>query len=913
MSNEYYLDLWKEAQHDLRKNLAYDRQVKSRGVIKDLNTAKWLVGHLFMGYVRIVNKLDECYDQITHPQKRELIGRLLDCSLGRLLEIKRDIVRLESDDYAYFDNVLMELKLTPDDVQITVPKYFWRDRQKSQEERKILIKTVYEELRVEEFKNNYLKAFPPEKREEEWQKHLIEMENERREREKLEELQRKRMAVAVKDSKQDLSGENDETVQKIVSAVLLIQRHERARQSRRRLIQNKRSSKKKTEDELPEDTANHAATVIQRHWRRHRRRLNEHRRMEKQMALLGMTQASWRDLSFLNKIEEALRKKWAIQERNQEEYENALEVIKDKMKQLYSMSMEEDTTDEIRGWFDWYFKQGGYLPDYPGEKLIVPTDQILGIPKKIPKEFVERLYPGSKNSVFIVPKSRLAMKLTGTEPIGGSALVTAGVWIGPKEYRACQAEMVRMKKGGGGEKKLSKAERAAKRKAEKEAEKKRLAAEEAEGFRIRDGEFYGPLAKAEKDYRDYWLDLDETKNYEQRFIYDLVKDEKCWELSMEIRKVVDEAMRLELEVLKDALQKDQNPKKKRKRKKPKKPKGEKKKKKKDPTEDRTVDDLFTELFKNGIIREYEEAHLKDYIGERSYSAFELRNRLQDAPPCMGDVKDLILQLCILPLGSRRIHQLSPVTRSVCLIGPEHSGKEFLARIVCTETAAVLFDLTPENTAGKYEGAANLRMLLHLVEKLSRLLQPSVILVDGAEKLFYKKVPKDQKKFEPKRLGKMLTKIVKGIKQDDQVLVLGISSFPWLCPKVKLVKTYDKFIFVPQPDYGTYLVIWQKLLTRYHGLPKDFDFSCLARVSTGYSLRTIMDVVEAVLTPKRIVKSKVDPYKPEEFLKELITNKPVAPKILAKINGFYNKTALRKKRLAHLKELREAYEKNRLNR
>jgi hypothetical protein len=57
--------------------------------------------------------------------------------------------------------------------------------------------------------------------------------------------------------------------------------------------------------------------------------------------------------------------------------------------------------------------------------------------------------------------------------------------------------------------------------------------------------------------------------------------------------------------------------------------------------------------------------------------------------------------------------------------------------------------------------------VHLVNKVSRLLQPSVIYIDGAEKPFVKKVPKTDKT-DPKRLKKDLPKIIKGISQDDQV-------------------------------------------------------------------------------------------------------------------------------------------------
>ena len=73
--------------------------------------------------------------------------------------------------------------------------------------------------------------------------------------------------------------------------------------------------------------------------------------------------------------------------------------------------------------------------------------------------------------------------------------------------------------------------------------------------------------------------------------------------------------------------------------------------------------------------------------------------------------------------------------------------------------SVLFDLTPSNIVGKYPGKTGLIMLIHLVVKVSRLLQPSVIYMNNAERPFVKKIPKTDKS-DPKRLKKDLPKVVK---------------------------------------------------------------------------------------------------------------------------------------------------------
>lgn len=92
-------------------------------------------------------------------------------------------------------------------------------------------------------------------------------------------------------------------------------------------------------------------------------------------------------------------------------------------------------------------------------------------------------------------------------------------------------------------------------------------------------------------------------------------------------------------------------------------------------------------------------------------------------------------------GSQNVHEKAPLIKSLLLAGPHGTGKRMLVNIICTETGANLFDLSAENIADKYPGKDGLRMLIHLVFKVGRLLQPSVILINDCEKMFKKKLPK----------------------------------------------------------------------------------------------------------------------------------------------------------------------------
>jgi hypothetical protein len=59
---------------------------------KDKQAAQIHVSELYVKYITVINKLEQCYDQIVHPQKRLVIRKLLDACIGRVLELKSGLV-----------------------------------------------------------------------------------------------------------------------------------------------------------------------------------------------------------------------------------------------------------------------------------------------------------------------------------------------------------------------------------------------------------------------------------------------------------------------------------------------------------------------------------------------------------------------------------------------------------------------------------------------------------------------------------------------------------------------------------------------------------------------------------------------------------------------------------------------------
>ena len=80
---------------------------------QDKLAAFQLLATMYVKYVQSFRKLEECYDQITHAQKRRLLRHLLDACIGRVIELKHEMIQLEFSEYHFFDDVLQDLKLTP--------------------------------------------------------------------------------------------------------------------------------------------------------------------------------------------------------------------------------------------------------------------------------------------------------------------------------------------------------------------------------------------------------------------------------------------------------------------------------------------------------------------------------------------------------------------------------------------------------------------------------------------------------------------------------------------------------------------------------------------------------------------------------------------------------------------------------
>ncbi|XP_030658981.1 dynein regulatory complex protein 11 isoform X6 [Nomascus leucogenys] len=696
----------------------------------------------YIKYVQIFRNLENVYDQIVHPQKRILIRKVLDGVMGRILELKNEMVELELTEFHYFDDILQDLKLAPQQLDIPIPKYFLK--------------------------------------------------------EKLEVIKGR---------------------EKILAQILA-------------------------------DSGIDTSDMV---WRRFHQYKETEKLREEEMIFLGMNPPPLFNEVSATVIQaekvDCLRNE--VQIKHEEDYREALVTIKNDLKLIEGLDIKENLQDQIRHWFIECRNLTGTFPDYPD---------------------IEE---------------------------GGSAIIFSNKTIQQviEDIIANQEEEEKNEK----KKKKKKEKQPKKAKKQKKGTKEKNK-EEDEKWKMSPSLFLPAMKEGCNAYREIWMKKDESWNFSQDYDPELIKEEKRKELESEIRIQVDELMRQELKNLKLAVDRERERPVKAGKKKDKKKgkKGKKKEKKakkdKDLTADRTIESLYKELVEEGLLIQALKVNLSDYIGDYSYLGTTLRQVSIEPMPSLLDVRQLITLYGIWPLGSAAVHEKAPLVKSLLLAGPSGVGKKMLVHAICTETGANLFNLSSSNIAGKYPGKNGLQMMLHAVFKVARQLQPSVVWIEDTEKTFYKKVPNAEKMNEPKRLKKHLPQILKLLKPDDRILIVGTTRRPFDAELQSFCKVYQKIILVPRPDYASRYVLWKQIIERNGGvLTSALNVSCLAKVTDGFTQGHIVKVVKGVLTDQRIRRQIHKPLTAVEFIMAIASMNPVYKEEEESFKNWYAKTPLGKKR------------------
>ncbi|XP_006127509.2 dynein regulatory complex protein 11 isoform X1 [Pelodiscus sinensis] len=820
MSHFTYNKMWAEAQESLNSLLQREIEDKLPKPQKDRVTVFQTLATFYIKYVQIFRNLETAYDQIVHPQKRLVIRQVLEGVMGRILELKNEMVVLENSEFHYFDDILQDLKLSPEHIEIPIPRYFLKEKLKVLREREKILAQILINAGLQDIElKKYVKPLP------------------------LEEV------------------------------IRVIQISERARQGRLRAsfmkqiyLEEKRERQARLQGGKGPDLEA-AALLIQKVWRGFTQWKNTVKMREEEMIFLGMNLPPQfqRVNASVARAQNVEAKRCEIQGKHETAYQKALVSMKTHLREMEGPDIKESLQEQIRQWFIECRHITGKFPDYPnkeeGGSTAIFSD-------KTPEQVLAEL---------AAKEEEAALKKTSKEK-------------GKKEKGKKKKKKKGKEKGKGKEKPGSKD------------------TEEGEGWKMAPSNFLPIMEEGNNQYKDVWQNRDEQWNFSQEYDPELVKEEKRKEVEEEIRLQVDELMRQELKNLKLAVdrEKDKNQKtgkkgkKGGKKKKKKGKKSGKKKKEKDLTPDRTIDSLYKELVEEGLLIKPKTVKLSDYVGEYSYLGTTLRQVDIEPMPSLTDVRQLIALYGILPLGSQAVHEKAPLVKTLLLAGPTGVGKKMLVHALCTETGANLFNLSASNVAGKYPGKSGLQMMLHMVFKVAKQLQPSVIWIGDTEKTFYKRVPKSEKEMEPKRLKKNLPKILKNVKAEDRVLIVGTTRRPFDADLRPFCRVYQKIILIPRPDYASRFVLWKHIIQQNGGaVTKSLNISCLAKVSDGFTQGHIIYAVQTILSERRLRQMNHKPLIAAEFLSSLARQDPVYQEEEETYKVWYAKTPLGKARAREL--------------
>ncbi|XP_045420949.1 IQ and AAA domain-containing protein 1-like [Lemur catta] len=807
MSEGAYQRLWESSHVTLQELLDREQPLLEPVPERERQSFQYRVASLYLRYLGLLRCFDTIYDQMVQPQKRRLLRSLLDCVAGRVLELKDELVRVDLSESHCLDRVLQDLKLTPADLEVSIPKYFLLEQSSAIRERGQMLAEILS-----------------------------------------------RMGPV--SSQEDFPGMHR------TEAIILVQKAERARQGRLRATFMKEIQKEEERDwKIREDgqrkfSQDQAALTVQKVWKGYLQRKRTQQDRQTEMEFIGMlpppSQVEHLDIMSQAGLGDDIRRLRQIEK--EEEFQEAMEKAGSFLRETEGPDMKEKMKEQICQWFIECHALTGRFPDYPDESL------------------------------------------------GGSYLIFADKT--PEQVRMELETQVQESK----KKEQEKSEEKEKDKKQKKKGKKEKAKKgEADVMlKVLPSKFTPAISAGHVEYLNLWKNRQESVHPSQNFDSETLREEKRKELEQEIRVQVDELMRQELRNLRLAVDKEEE----RPLKAPKKKPGKKtgKKKEKDLTPDRSVDSLYRELVVFGLLKKSETVALKDYIGDCLHlgSTLTLANKLP--MPSLFDIRQNMALYAVLRLGSPDIHAMAPLIRSLLLVGPSGMGKKMLVKAVCTETGANLFDLSPGNLPGKYPGKTGAQMIVHMVFKVARLLQPSVIWIGNAEKNFYKKVPKEERQMDPKRIKKDLTKAMKLLVPGDRVMLIGTTARPQLAELKGLCRVYERILLMPRPDYASRYGLWKRMIeARGFQVTQSLDISALAKVSDGYTPGHILQAIQSVLNERRLLQVAKRPLVASEFLGHLAKLDPVYREEEESLKDWYFKTPLGKKSMKLSKDQLEAEE------
>lgn len=319
MSHKTYDHEFKTAQDLLTETLQIEP------VQADRREDRQLLATIYIRYILIANRLTMCVDQVVQPQKRQLILKLVEATLGRILELKTDLVEADLNEYTHCGDIIEKLKITPIDTELEIPSCFRKQRKEELAYRKNIIEGVLSRLGF---------------------------------------IDKEKRKMPMKEHE----------------AILIIQTHERARQGRLRaqFMKEIKSVKEKSKIPVAEEAKEgedakagislSAAMKIQKIWRGYIARRLTRRRKLQEMLLIGMIPPPKTKSLEIEKDVQNRKRREKLQEDRQIEYEVTTRNCREYLEKHQRAPVLEQLSDQVRTWIQEYKTQTGKIPEYTGEE-----------------------------------------------------------------------------------------------------------------------------------------------------------------------------------------------------------------------------------------------------------------------------------------------------------------------------------------------------------------------------------------------------------------------------------------------------------------------------------------------------------------------------------------------------------------
>ncbi|XP_052740782.1 IQ and AAA domain-containing protein 1-like [Bicyclus anynana] len=835
MSSDYYFTKWKNILASLESLTQLDLEYQET---KTHDQHRCQASHRLSGilgrYIACYNDASDCLTHNLQVQKTAYMDDVVKSIVGRILELKNQLRKLEGAYYQFLNSGLIEHKLTPIDAEFSdIPTKYERSETINEAVIKAFEKAMKLKINNEgKTKDIFIKGDPIKEldvlenlEEEKWWEDTVKMVNKKPERLDM---------AKIYEVKQKISEETLKSKQKIA----MIQAHEKTRQVTQMVIsqiQTRERWKKELQGtlnppartEMRERGAKLIQKVIRFYFELKRKKFKDCKRDELLQLRLCNRPSRYETLKGTEVTTTKCKYKMYGSQRKL-----YCEEFKKNYIKKYHEDIAENARDHIRNWFQIWYNEVKFFYDIPKENTGGSTS-IIKEEVPSPAEWKEKYEAYLKNK---------------------------------KENKNKTAEQLKFEKRVVEEEKnILRREELKKRKMEAELIKKMMKnPAHHPGYQYPPSKKTEPLIQAIKKYNQEWNAVDNEGHFhaKENFIKSIDDEHICMEVKLEINKFVDVDMREELKRLKHALKEDY----KRIEKEMPEPMTEKKKRKKRKRIRKIkinddLDDKLTDLAVIDVLKEYPRKDFTDFSGDTNFAGDDIRCLLRRAQHFAAETRSVWWERCrAMVHGFRRI----------LLVGPRGCGKSSLVHTMAYVNDAILYELDPQQVSEEDQTTEHLQQLVGAVATCAKATQPSVIHIKDIHKFYYTKIPPDEKHVNLELLRTFFVrKLFKKFHRHDNVSIIGTCTDPWLARSKLMLKKFPAVCLLPDTSYSAVHLILSKWVLNNRIVPADLDIHSLAHVLQGYSYGYLVKTLDDFLTADRIVRIAAHGLTPQTVYEYII--------------------------------------------